>query len=130
MTVGERGGARFGEPDIRIAAQTEVAALAVDGQPLHPVATPAAGLDDEKERAAVAVPSRSQRSDLLGSESSAHPDLPVPRIPRISHARARNQGHGDGSPRKTDSVFFNNTGIIRRSTEWLGVLRTLVSFWH
>ena len=39
LTVGERGGARLGESDIRIPTEPEVAALAGDGQPLHPAAT-------------------------------------------------------------------------------------------
>ena len=40
------GWRRLGEPDVRTPAEIEVAALAVDGQSLHPAAAPAAGLDD------------------------------------------------------------------------------------
>ena len=40
LTVGESGGALRGEPDVGIPAEAEVAARAVDGQPLHPAARP------------------------------------------------------------------------------------------
>ena len=99
LTVGERGGARLGEPDVRISAEPEVPALAVDGQPLHPVAAPAAGLDDEVEGAAVAVAARPQGWDLLVSEPSCHRDfrpaatrvakrVPPPRILRSTKPEA------------------------------------------
>ena len=76
LTIREGCRACLSEPDVRIPAEPEVAALAIDGQPLHPVPTPAAGLHDDEQRPAVAVPSRSQHPDLLGSESSCHPDPP------------------------------------------------------
>ena len=49
---------RVGERDVRIPAVPEVAALAGDGQPLRPVAAPAAGLRDQEERPAAAAPRR------------------------------------------------------------------------
>ena len=64
LTIGERRSTRLGEPDVRIPAEPEVAALAVDRQPLHPVAAPAAGLHDQEERPAVAVRSWPKGRDL------------------------------------------------------------------
>ena len=87
LTVGEGGGARLGEADVRIAAEPEVAALAVDGQPLHPVAAVAAGLDDEVEGAAIAVAARPQGRDLLDSEASCRGDSGCDCVPRLCHVK-------------------------------------------
>ena len=103
LAVGEGRRARLGEPDVRIPAEAEVAALAVDGQPLHPVAAAAAKLHDEEERSAVAVTSRPQGRYLLDSESSCHRDPPIPsptNMPRGELEQAdRPQNDSDhGSP--------------------------------
>ena len=122
LTVGEGCGARLGESDVRVSAETEVAALAVDGQPLHPVAAPAAGLNDEEERSTVAVASRPQSRDLLGSESSCH-GFP----PRSSLHEYTTLGAGTGEPTTEGlgtriAIYTRKTGVCWPSTDYYGTL--------
>ncbi len=86
-------GRSSGEPDVRIPAEPEVATLALDGQPLHPVAAAAAGLNEQEECPAVAVTSWPQGRDLLGSVSSCHRDRLRESAPRICHVQP-----GTGGP--------------------------------
>ena len=91
----------------------------------------AAGLDDEKQRPAVAVPSRSQGPrDLLGSESSCHSLISTGRsIPRLYHARSsEREVHGGGTSaeyRSRDRTSAIRVNVSGTSTEFLAdVLRT------
>jgi len=93
LTIGERCRTRIGKPDVRIPTEPDVATVAVDGKPLHPVAAPAAGLHDEEERSAVTVTSRPQGRSLLGPESSCHRGRP-----RISPHEYATLGAGTGGP--------------------------------
>ena len=87
LAVGEGCRARLGEPDVRIPAEPEVAALAVDGQPLHPVATAAAGLHDEEKRSPVTVTSCLSVQGVdharLPGNAGDHPALLADAQPRI-----------------------------------------------
>ncbi len=121
LTIGERCRTRIGKPDVRIPTEPDVATVAVDGKPLHPVAAPAAGLHDEEERSAVTVTSRPQGRSLLGPESSCHRGRP-----RISPHEYATLGAGTGGPTTARPGPYTASGSQNYSAEpaFLGAPRT------